>query len=155
MDYELNRKVLAALEREKVDYAIFGGVALNLHGLGRATQDIDLFVAPNAENIARLRAALDSVFHDPDIAEISSEDLLGDYPAIQYNPPIESYHLDILTRLGEVYNFANLEKQRLDFDGLEITVVTPRQLYRMKKDTVRPKDWDDAALLRRRFQLEE
>jgi hypothetical protein len=70
-------------------------------------------------------------------------------------PPVEGYHLDILTRLGEVYAFGNLETQRLDFDGLEITVVTPRMLWKMKKDTVRPKDWDDAALLRRRFQLED
>lgn len=53
------------------------------------------------------------------------------------------------------YSFANLETQRLSFDGLEITVVTPAMLYRMKKDTVRPKDWDDAAQLRRRFKLEE
>jgi hypothetical protein len=155
MDFQLNRKVLAALEREQVRYAIFGGVALNLHGLSRATQDIDLFVAPTEDNIARLRAALDSVFQDPDIAEISSEDLLGEYPAVQYNPPVEGYHLDILTRLGEVYDFDNLETQRLDFDGLEITVVTPRMLWKMKKDTVRPKDWDDAAQLRRRFQLED
>lgn len=155
MDYELNRRVLTALEREKVRYAIFGGVALNLHGLGRATEDIDLFVEPEADNIARLRKALNSVFQDPEVEGITAEDLLGDYPAIQYNPPIEGFHLDILTRLGEVYTFANLETQRLDFDGLEITVVTPRMLYRMKKDTVRPKDWDDAAQLRRRFKLEE
>lgn len=155
MDYEINRKVLAALEQEKVRYAVFGGVALNLHGLGRATEDIDLFVAPDADNIARLRAALDSVFHDPEIEEITAEDLLGEYPAIQYNPPAEGFHLDILTRLGEVYTFANLETQRLVFDDFEITVVTPRMLYRMKKDTVRPKDWDDAALLRRRFKIED
>lgn len=32
---------------------------------------------------------------------------------------------------------------------------SPRMLYRMKRGTVRPKDWGDAEMLRRRFQLED
>lgn len=34
-------------------------------------------------------------------------------------------------------------------------MVTPATLYRMKKDTVRPKDRMDVAELRRRFGLED
>ena len=151
MDYDSTRKVLAALEREGVRYTIFGAVALNLHGLARATEDLDVFVAPEPGNIERLRAALRSVFDDPHIDEIRSDDLLGDYPAVQYVPPDGSFHIDILTRLGEAYSFDGLETQRLDFDGLEVTVVTPRTLYEMKKGTVRPGDWGDAERLRRRF----
>ncbi len=151
MDYDSTRNVLAALEREGVRYTIFGAVALNLHGLARATEDLDIFVAPEPGNIDRLRAALRSVFDDPQIDEIRSDDLLGDYPAVQYVPPDGSFHIDILTRLGEVYSFDGLETQRLDFDGLEVTVVTPRTLYEMKKGTVRPGDWGDAERLRRRF----
>jgi len=155
MDYDLTRKVLAALEREGVRYKIFGAVALNLHGLARATEDLDVFVAPERTNIERLRDALRSVFEDPHIDEIDADDLLGDYPAIQYVPPEGSFHIDILTRLGEVFTFANLETERLRFAGLEVTVVTPRTLYEMKKATVRPKDWGDAEQLRQRFDLGE
>jgi hypothetical protein len=39
MDYDLTRKVLAALEREGVKYVVFGAVALALHGLPRATEE--------------------------------------------------------------------------------------------------------------------
>lgn len=155
MDYDLTRQLLTAFEREGVRYVIFGAVALNLHGLGRATQDLDIFVEPSADNIARLRAALMAVFHDPEIDALTAEDLLGDYPAVQYNPPTGDFHLDILTRLGELYRYEGLEKQRLDFDGLEISIVTPAMLYRMKKSTVRPQDHADAARLQRRFGFEE
>ena len=55
MDYEQTREVLAAFEREGVEYLIFGGVALNLQGLARATEDLDVFVVPTEENIRRLR----------------------------------------------------------------------------------------------------
>lgn len=38
MQYEKTREVLEPFECEGVMYAIFGGAALNLHGLARATQ---------------------------------------------------------------------------------------------------------------------
>ena len=56
-------------------FKIVGGVALNLVGLPRATQDLDIFVDPTAENVAQLRQALHDVFEDPSIDEISADDL--------------------------------------------------------------------------------
>jgi hypothetical protein len=155
VDYDQTRAVLAAFEREGVEYVIFGAVALNLQGLARATEDLDVFVAPNAENVRRLRTALMSVFDDPQINEITAEDLLGNYPAVQYVPPDGSFHIDILTRLGDVFRFEDLDSERVDFDGVEVSVVTPAMLYRMKKDTVRSRDRADAERLRLRFGLEE
>ncbi len=113
MDFEKIRDVLAAFERERVVYAIFGAVALNLHGLARATQDLAIFVSPTEDNISRLRIALRNVFGDPHIDEITAEDLLGDYPAVQYVPPEGTFFLDILTRLGEAFRFEDLETERL------------------------------------------
>jgi hypothetical protein len=95
------------------------------------------------------------VFDDPHIDEITAEDLLGDYPAIQYVPPEGAFFVDILTRLGAAFSFDELETERIDFDGLEVTVVTPRMLHRMKRSTVRPQDLADAARLRDRFGFEE
>jgi len=155
MDYDKTREVLAALERQGVRYVIIGAVALNLQGLARATEGLDLFVEPDAGNIGRLRAALMSVFEDPHVNEITAEDLLGDYPAVQYIPPQGLFHIDILTKLGETFSFEDLESERIDFDGLQVTVVTPETLYRMKKATVRLRDKGDAERIRQRFGLEE
>lgn len=146
---------MTALERERVRYAVVGDVAINLLGLARATEDLDFFIEPDRENIERLNIALRSVFTDPSIEEISADDLLGDYPAVQYIPPEGTFHLDILTRLGEAFRFQDLEVVRVDLDGLSVSVVSPRTLHRMKKDTVRPKDWGDAEAIKRRFNLEE
>jgi hypothetical protein len=155
MDLEVTKKVVAALERQGVRYIIIGGIALNLLGLVRTTEDLDLFVAPERDNLERLKAALRSVFADPEIEEISTDELLGDYPAVQYNPPEGSFHLDILTRLGEAFQFEDLEAVRVELDGQPVWVASPRTLYRMKKGTVRPKDWGDAAALRQSFHLED
>ncbi len=153
MDFEIIKRLLAALEREQVRYAIFGAVALNLHGLARFTEDLDIFLWPDADNIVRLRTALRSVVDDPEIENITAADLLGDYPAVQYVPPDGTFHIDILTRLGEAFTFDELETERVAFDGLTVSVVTARGLYRMKRDTVRLKDRADAQALKERFGI--
>ncbi len=147
--------VLKALQTEGVRYKVVGGVALNLLGLTRATQDLDIFVDSSEENVKRLRAALSSVFDDPDIEEITAEDLNGPYPAIQYVPPDGDFHIDILCRLGEMFAFADIEVDQRLIEGVTVPVATARMLYRMKKDTVRLQDQADAARLRRHFDVGE
>lgn len=39
VDFVATKSVFAALERERVVYAVFGAAALNLHGLARFTED--------------------------------------------------------------------------------------------------------------------
>jgi hypothetical protein len=155
VDFASVKAVLAAFEREGVAYAVFGAAALNLHGLARFTEDLDIFLEPTAENIARVRRALASVFDDPSIDEITADDLLGDYPAVQYVPPEGGFHLDLLTRLGQAFAFRDLEVVRVAFEDQVVSIVSPRTLYLMKRDTVRLKDKADAALLKERFRLEE
>jgi hypothetical protein len=155
MDDSLLERVFSALHRERVRYVVFGGIALNLHGIVRTTEDLDIFIEPTAENVARLKAALRSVFADPAIDEISADDLLGDYPAVAYVPEDGAFHIDILTRLGRAFRFEDLETEETRFKGIPVPVVTPRMLFEMKRDTVRPKDRGDAEALRRRFGFDE
>jgi hypothetical protein len=155
MDFDAARLVLSAFEREGVRYAVFGAAALNLHGIARFTEDLDIFLEPSAANVDAVRRALASVFDDPSIEDITAADLLGDYPAVQYVPPSGTFHLDLLTRLGDAFGFADLEVQRIPFEDITVNVVTPRTLYRMKRDTVRLKDRADAEMLRQRFDVDE
>jgi len=48
----------------------------------------------------------------------------------------------------------NVERLKRAFRGIRVWVATPRALYRLKKDTVRPLDREDAEALRRQFDLE-
>lgn len=148
-------RVIAELNRAAVDYVVVGGVALNVHGLVRATEDLDIFVRPDATNIDKLRAALRAVWNDPEIDKITADDLCGDYPTVRYGPPQGTLYLDILTRLGEATAFADLESEEKYVAGVAVRVATPRTLYRMKRGTVRPIDHADAAALRIAFKLED
>ena len=48
--------LFAALARHKVDYLLIGGLAVSLHGVERATMDVDIAVAMNPANLASLIA---------------------------------------------------------------------------------------------------
>ena len=95
------------------------------------------------------------MFDDPQIEQITAEDLLGAYPAIQYVPPDGAFHIDIVARLGEPFRFDDLHAERMPFEDLTISVATPDMLYRMKRATVRLKDKADAELLKQRFGLKD
>jgi hypothetical protein len=89
------------------------------------------------------------------VSEISSEDLLGEYPAIRYYPPSGDLYLDVLTRLGEMASFETVEAEIMEVDGIQVRVATASALYKLKKGTVRLQDQADAAALRERFNLSD
>lgn len=147
-------EVLGALAAESVEYVLFGGQAVNLHGILRFTEDIDLFVRPSEENVDRLRRALRRVWDDPAIAEIQADDLAGDYAVVRYGTP-DGFAIDLVARIGEMYAFGDIDSESIDVGGVLVRVATPRMLYQMKKDTVRPLDHADAADLKAKFRIED
>lgn len=148
-------QIFQSFEREGLEYVLVGGAALNVHGIVRATEDVDVFIRPTPENVERLRRALKAVYGDPDVDEISTDDLLGEYPAVRYYPPQGDLFLDVLTRLGDFARYEDLEAQEVEVQGVKVRVATPRTLYWLKKGTVREVDQMDAALLRQRFDIDE
>jgi hypothetical protein len=156
MDFEKALLLLKALDDHKVDYILVGALGMTVHGIVRATQDVDLFVRPLEDNIASLRKALKSLFpEDGSILEITAKDLAGEYPAIQYNSPDGSLQVDILSKLGDAFSFEDLRFEEKHYEGIRVLVATPETLYRMKKDTVRLRDRADAETIKELFNLQE
>ena len=156
MTFEEAKAVFAALVHENVDFVVIGSMAMAAQGLPRATRDLDFFVSPEIENLKALKRALFNLFDDPNVEEIDPHELAGEYPAVEYVPPHGRYSLDILTRLGEAFSWSDLaaDCDHIEVGDLTVLVASPRMLYRMKKDTVRPQDRADAARIREAFDLE-
>ncbi len=141
--------LLRALEAAAVDDVLIGATAMGFHGVVRATEDVDMLVRAAPENIERLRAALRAAFAgDPEIEDIRTDDLPGDYPAVRYYPPAGDLYLDVMTRLGEVAGFESVEAETRRVDGVRVRVAAPAALHRLKKGTLRAIDRQDAAALR-------
>jgi hypothetical protein len=155
MDLDQLVRISDAFNREGVQYIVFGGAAINLHGIFRATEDADFFVRPEPENVASIKRALRSLWNDPSIDEIQDDDMVGAYPSFRYGPPDEKFDIDVVSRLGEAFQYDDLEFEIHEVEGVPIRLATPATLYRMKRDTVRYKDRDDALKLRQKFNLPE
>lgn len=156
MDQDEVIRVLRAFEAARLEYVLIGATAMGFHGVVRATEGIDLFIRATAENVDRLRTALRQAYEDdPHINEISSADLMGEYPAVRYYPPTGDLYFDFLTRLGESASFETVEAEIKEIQGTRVRVATPLALYRLKKGTIRAQDHADAALLRERFNLQD
>jgi hypothetical protein len=156
VDHDEIIRALRAFETVGLEYVLIGATALGFHGVVRATEGIDLFIRATAENVERLRAALRQAYDDdPHINEISSADLLGEYPAIRYYPPTGDLYFDVLTRLGESASFETVDAEVKEIQGTKVRVATPLALYRLKQGTIRTQDHLDAAVLRERFNLKD
>ncbi|MEO6462375.1 MAG: nucleotidyl transferase AbiEii/AbiGii toxin family protein [Candidatus Eisenbacteria bacterium] len=156
MDRDELLGLLRAFETEALEYVLIGATAMGFHGLIRATEDVDLFVRATPENLARLRRSLRVAYaDDPHIDEIRDEDLLGEYPAVRYYPPSGDLFLDVMTRLGDTASYETVEAEIKETEGIRVRVATPAALFRLKRNTMRPLDRQDAAALAQRFRLTE
>jgi len=75
---ELDRALIelcTAFNKYRVKYVIVGGFAVIMHGLARMTEDIDFFIEDSAENIEKIKTALKSLYNDPTIDDLKSEDI--------------------------------------------------------------------------------
>ena len=137
--------VLKALHEYEVEYILIGGLAVILHGVPRITEDLDIFVKRDEQNVEKLRKALHSVFEDDNVEEITLSEL-EDYPVIRYGTP-EDYYIDIMDRIGEMFNYNDLHYEIIESDGIPIRVATKETLINLKKGTVRIIDKADVTML--------
>lgn len=149
-------RVLRAFEQEGLEYVLVGAAAMGFHGLVRATEDLDLLIRATPANVERLKRAFRAAYDDdPSVDEMSSTDLLGEYPVLRYYPPSGDLFFDVMTRLGEAASFETVAAETKEIEDVRVRVATPAALFRLKMGTVRAVDRQDAEALRQRFGLEE
>ena len=137
---------MASFEKKDVEYIVIGGIAINLHGFSRNTEDIDLFVNPNEDNIKKLQASLFETFKDNDIYEITLEELKK-YPVIRYISE-ESTTIDVITKLGDRFDFSDIEYDIKIIDGIKIKFANLKTLYMLKEKTYREIDQLDLKFIK-------
>ena len=138
------RDMLSALSEEQVEYLLVGAYALAVHGLPRATGDIDLWVRASSDNAERVLRALER-FGAP-LLDLSKDDLM--MPGTVFQIGLAPSRIDLLTSLDGVgFDEAWQAREERNLEGLRIPVIGREHLIRNKKAVGRPKDIADAAWL--------
>ncbi|OGW81245.1 MAG: hypothetical protein A2Z83_00895 [Omnitrophica bacterium GWA2_52_8] len=60
-------RIFKKLQKEKVRYLVAGGMAVNLYGVPRMTNDLDILIDPSDANIKRLKKAIKTLGYRPKI----------------------------------------------------------------------------------------
>lgn len=137
---------MASFDKNEVEYVVIGGIAINLHGFSRNTEDIDLFVNPNEDNIKKLQFSLFEIFKDKDIYEITLEELKK-YQVIRYISE-ESTTIDVIAKLGDRFDFSDIEYDIKIIDGIKINLANLKTLYLLKEKTYREIDQLDLKFIK-------
>lgn len=115
-------EVLKALLNASADFLLIGGYAVNYHGYGRPTGDMDLWLRPDNENKQRCLSAFKSLdYTQESIENISKFNFEKKQVFFIGEPPLR---IDFLTKVNLV-DFKDAWKARrtLSYDDLEIPVI--------------------------------
>jgi len=142
------RDLCRELTQRGAKYVVVGGFAMRAANYNRRTMDVDLLVAADLENEARLFSAL-STLPDHAARELQPGELQ------QYNVirVADEILVDLMRSAGGIdYAQAASQVVTRELDGVPIPFASPRLLWRMKAITHRAKDAGDLVFLAQWFR---
>ena len=155
------RKILVTLVEHGVDFVIVGGIAVQAHGHGRSTRDLDVIPRPDLTNLSRLGEALGDLgarlLRGAAAVDVTDPQLLKRVPLA---PLLTLYgRLDVLncehTAGAPAYQGLRERASPVEIDGAIVRVAGLDDLLRMKRAAGRDVDLDDiGALTRTQEELE-
>lgn len=141
----LNRllDVFASFQNHKVKYLVIGGIAAVLHGVPRATFDLDILIEASEENARNLLAALtESRFATATM--ITAEELLAHEITIFK----DRVRIDVQTSTpGIDFPSAWQHKETMTYQGHDFYVLSKKDLIASKLSAGRTKDLEDVKML--------
>jgi len=135
--------VFSSFQRHDVRYMVIGGIAAVLHGVPRATFDLDLLIDPSLENSKRLLDALAEQGFGT--ATMTTPDELARHEITIFKDRVR---IDVLTQApGIDFGQAWGRKVVMEYEGQAFQVVSRQDLIASKKASGRLVDMEDVRLL--------
>jgi hypothetical protein len=137
------RDVFASFQKHNVRYVVIGGIAAVLHGVPRATFDLDILIEATPENAQKLLDALLEA-NLGTASMITAEELLAHEITIFQ----DRVRIDVQTLTpGLKFEDAWQNKEIMDYQGQNFFVVSKHDLIASKKAAGREVDLEDIRLL--------
>jgi len=154
----LYEEILREFQKKKVKYVLVGGIALNLHGGERATHDMDILVEMSDDNLTKVVSILKGkgyrIKQPVDPMGIADRKTRDDWirnknmKAFNFYKEDEMEEVDIIIDSPVKYPEAQKDAVRIRSGPLTMPVISIKKLIKMKKNTGRPTDQLDIAMLK-------
>ncbi len=152
--------LFTALKTHEINYLLVGGLAMNLHGVPRMTMDVDLVIALDSGNIAKLANLAKELGLYPNVP-VNLEDLAD---ADKREALFAEKHLIALSLISNtpiiptvdivIHHPLNFQKAftravRRDISGTPVMLASIEDMIAMKKAAGRAQDLSDITHLER------
>jgi hypothetical protein len=151
--------IARALNDAGVPCIVVGGLAVNAHGYGRATQDVDLVVRLDRDNVLRLFGALATLGYHPRVPITAAGFADADQRArwiAEKGMMVLNFHsdqhretpVDIFVQMPFDFDLEYRDALVLEIaDGVPMRIARLAALLHMKREAGRPQDLADIAEL--------
>lgn len=145
------QRIFASLDAHGVEYVVVGGLAVQVHGHVRMTNDVDLIPAPSRANMRRLAEALNDL--DAMVLNKGSEGMKIDASmlprATLWQFTTAAGDIDVLHDVPGAAGFEELRGRALEvgLGALRIPFAGRDDMISMKRASGRPVDLGDVAAL--------
>lgn len=150
-------EVIDSFESHKLKYALVGGYALALHGLVRATMDVDFVLTLRQTDFETAEKALAQIglqsrlpIRAQDVIKMRKEYIenrnLIAWSFVGYKNP--SRQVDILI----TQDLKNTETDRISIGGRKIVVASLKEILKMKEEVGRPQDLIDVQNIKEKLR---
>jgi hypothetical protein len=134
----------ALLNSRAIEFIVIGGAAYNFYAPPRATKEVDIWVRPSAENVARLIDAIRDFGFPTEGLSVEGLTSLGQV-VIMGRPP---NRIDVLPRPAGVEWETAWERRVLtEYEGVPVAILSMLDLISAKRAAGRPRDLADLAML--------
>lgn len=149
--------VTDSFDSHKLKYVLVGGYALALHGLVRATMDVDFVLQLRLGDFELAEAALAKIglksrlpIRAQDVIKLRQEYIenrnLNAWSFVDYQNPTRQ--VDILI----TKDLRDLQVETISVSGRKLSVVSLSELLRMKKEAGRPQDLVDVENIKNKMK---
>ena len=160
-------EVFRQLTANRVRYLVVGGIAVNLHGVPRATMDLDLMIDTARKNIEMFVSVLKELGYKPRIQEnpldLADTEKRAEWRAKKhmiafsfYNPEVPYQQIDVFLENPIDFDEADQNKEIVSVEDIKIPILSLDDLVRIKQLSNRLQDVSDVEALKqvKRIQKE-
>ena len=121
------RRICAALEHHDIPYMVTGSVASSIHGIPRSTNDLDIVIAPNREQLRQLVSFVKRFGYFAQ-AE-AAEDALRKHDQFNIIDFPNAWKVDLIIRKEREFSVTEFERrEEVDVGDLRFVVAKPEDV---------------------------
>ncbi len=124
---DIFRRIIEALDSAGIPYMLTGSFASSFHGTPRATQDVDLVIAPTARQLRHLvRLLPETEYYISEDAALAALNRQGQFNVVDF---ATGWKIDLIIRKNRAFSRSDFDRRSaVEVFGLQLFIASPEDV---------------------------